>query len=206
MRGTLYIQTDKNVKVHKEKILLGEIADLSCSDRNVLARCQSRTVATLPREKYGRYAMTAMDLVRAVEKTEENLEVIHLGEPEFIIDYEDPGGKSRFLAGVKTALVSLVTFFGTAFSIMTFNTDVDIHGLFSNLHRMFTGQASGGFTILEIMYSVGIGAGVVVFFNHFGRMKISDDPTPMEVQMRIYENQVDDTVLEKERRKETKGE
>ena len=49
MRGTLYIQTDKNVKVHKEKILLGEIADLSCSDRNVLARCQSRTVATLPR-------------------------------------------------------------------------------------------------------------------------------------------------------------
>lgn len=63
-----------------------------------------------------------------------------------------------------------------------------------------------GFTILEIMYSVGIGVGVVVFFNHFGRMKISDDPTPMEVQMRIYENQVDDTVLEKERRKETKGE
>ena len=96
MRGTLYIQTDKNVKVHKEKILLGEIADLSCSDRNVLARCQSRTVATLPREKYGRYAMTAMDLVRAVEKTEENLEVVHLGEPEFIIAYEDPGGKSRF--------------------------------------------------------------------------------------------------------------
>ena len=179
MSGTLYIQTDKNVKVHKEKILLGEIADLSCSDRNVLARCQSRTVATLP---------------------------LHLGEPEFIIDYEDPGGKSRFLAGVKTALVSLVTFFGTAFSIMTFNTDVDIHGLFSNLHRMFTGQASGGFTILEIMYSVGIGVGVVVFFNHFGRMKISDDPTPMEVQMRIYENQVDDTVLEKERRKETTGE
>lgn len=199
---TLYMQTDKNVKVTKEKILLGEIASLSCSDKNVLARCQARTVARLPKEKYGRYAMSAMDLVRAVEQAEENVEVTHIGEPEFVITYEDPKKKApgKFLA--KTILVSLVTFFGTAFSIMTFNTDVDIHGLFENLYRMFTGRASSGFTVLEITYSIGIGIGVVVFFNHFGRLKITDDPTPMEVQMRIYENDVDATVLEKERGKE----
>ena len=66
---------------------------------------------------------------------------------------------------------------------------------------MFTGKISGGFTVLEIMYSIGIGLGVVLFFNHFGRLKITDDPTPVEVQMRIYEDDVDTTVLEKERRK-----
>ena len=66
----------------------------------------------------------------------------------------------------------------------------------------FTGEASDGFTILEISYSLGIGIGVVFFFNHFGKWKITKDPTPMEVEMRIYENQVDDTILEMENRKE----
>ena len=86
---------------------------------------------------------------------------------------------------------------------MTFNTDVDIHTLFGNLYEMFTGQVSGGFSILEITYSIGIGLGVVLFFNHFGRLKITDDPTPLEVQMHLYGVDVDDTMLEKERRKET---
>ena len=70
---------------------------------------------------------------------------------------------------------------------------------------MFTGKNSGGFTVLEISYSLGIGLGVVLFFNHFGRLKITDDPTPMEVQMRMYEDEVDATVLEKERKKEREG-
>ena len=43
---------------------------------------------------------------------------------------------------------------------------------------------------------------VVFFFNHFGKWKITEDPTPMEVEMRAYEEQVDQTILEMENRKE----
>ena len=85
-----------------------------------------------------------------------------------------------------------------------FNTDVDVEGLFDNIHTMFTGRPSSGFSVLEITYSIGIGIGVVFFFNHFGRRKITQDPTPMEVQMRLYEDDVDSTILEQERRKEKK--
>ncbi len=198
----LYLQTDKNVKVTKEKILLGEIASLSCRDKNILARCQARTVAVLPRGNYGRYGFSALELIRAVEKEEPELEVVHIGEPEFVVAYENPRGKNRIFSGMKIVFVSLVTFFGTAFSIMTFNTDVDIHTLFANIYQMFTGEASGGFTVLEVTYSAGIALGALLFFNHFGRFRISDDPTPMEVQMRIYQEDVDATVLEKERKKE----
>lgn len=55
---------------------------------------------------------------------------------------------------------------------------------------------SDGFTILEITYSLGIGAGVLFFFNHFGRMKLTKDPTPMQIQMRVYEEDMDDTIIE----------
>ena len=55
--------------------------------------------------------------------------------------------------------------------------------------------------MLEISYSLGIGLGVVFFFNHFGKRKLTEDPTPMEVEMRSYEDQVDTTIIEQENRR-----
>ena len=79
---------------------------------------------------------------------------------------------------------------------MTFNNDVYVGSLFSNIYTQVTGQHSGHFTILEITYSIGIGVGVLFFFNHFGHMKITSDPTPMQVQMRLYEDDVNTTIIE----------
>ena len=84
---------------------------------------------------------------------------------------------------------------------MAFNNDVGVTELFSRLYQMFTGAPSDGFTVLEITYSAGLGLGIVLFFNHFGRKKITADPTPLEVQMRLYEDEVDTTIIEAENRK-----
>ena len=34
------------------------------------------------------------------------------------------------------------------------------------------------------------------FFNHVGRKKITPDPTPLQVEMRKYENDIDTTFIE----------
>ena len=78
---------------------------------------------------------------------------------------------------------------------MTFNTDVNTSGLFFRLYRQMTGEISNGRTILEFTYSLGVGMGVIFFFNHFGKWKITQDPTPMEVQMRVYEDDVNKTLI-----------
>ena len=79
-------QTDKNVKVTKERIYLQDIADLSCGNPSVLNRCKVIPVRQLTRGKYGRYAGTVLELIRAVQRAEPNLEVIPVGEPEFIMN------------------------------------------------------------------------------------------------------------------------
>ena len=58
---------------------------------------------------------------------------------------------------------------------------------------------------MEIAYSVGIGLGVVFFFNHFGPRKLTQDPTPMEVEMRVYEDQVNTTLIDQEDRGQLQG-
>ena len=126
----------------------------------------------------------------------------HIGEADFVVTYETQKHKHRIYSWMKTAGVCLVTFFGSAFSIMTFNTDVDISTLFVRIYEQFTGKVSTGQTILEGAYSIGIGLGVVIFFNHFMGKKITQDPTPMEVQMRVYEDDINKTLIEKRNRKE----
>lgn len=76
------------------------------------------------------------------------------------------------------------------------NNDVDVSKLFGQIYELVIGKESNGFTILEIMYSVGLVVGIIIFFNHFGKKRFTVDPTPMEVQMRLYENDIQTTLVE----------
>lgn len=205
MSESLYMQFDMNVEVDHSKVVLQDVAKLACRDEKALNRCRVFPVISLKPDKPGRYVVEVTDILEALGKQEESLDFVTTGEPVFLITYITQKHQNRVLETLKTALVCVLTFFGMAFSIMSFNNDVDVGTLFSQIYQQVTGQASGGFTVLEITYSIGIGLGVLFFFNHFGKWKLTQDPTPMQVQMRTYEDDVNNTIVEdQERRKAQK--
>ena len=61
---------------------------------------------------------------------------------------------------------------------------------------MAMGAEPGGLNTLEVFYSLGLAAGIIVFFNHIGGRRITKDPTPIEVEMRIYEDDVNNALVE----------
>ena len=201
MSDTLYIQTDMNILIKHPHVYLQDIARLSCSNSKVLNRLLVLPVANLNPDTPGRYTMSVMDLVDLIQKKEPDLDITPLGELSFILTYQPPGKPQMIFEILKVVFISLASFFGAAFSIMTFNTDADVGTLFKQIYQQVTGNVSNGFTILEISYSIGLAAGVLFFFNHFGRKKFSADPTPMQVQMRQYEDNVNTTLLEESSRK-----
>ena len=85
---------------------------------------------------------------------------------------------------------------------MAFNNDVGVTKMFSQIYELVTGTKSDGFTVLEFTYSIGIAIGILTFFNHFGKRRFSVDPTPIEVEMRLYENDLQTTLIENISRKE----
>jgi len=103
---------------------------------------------------------------------------------------------------LKIVGVVAVTFIGAGFSIMAFNNDVDVSRLFAQIYEFFMGKPKEGFSVLELTYCVGLIVGILVFFNHFGGKKFTVDPTPMEVEMRLYENDIQTTLIENYSRKE----
>ena len=102
MSETLYIQTEKNVEVHHPDIYLGDIAKLVCSSQKVLDRNRVRKIFTIPDGAPGRYVVSATDLIKAVEREEQSVDVTHIGEPEFVVTYEEPEGKPSWYSWVKT--------------------------------------------------------------------------------------------------------
>lgn len=201
MNNILYIKIDENTAVTYPRVYLQDIAKLSCSDKKILNRLRILPIVDFRQLSGKRYVISIMDLIKHIEKAAPGLQVESLGEEDFIISYR-PDTKSALLQWVKIAFVSFTAFFGSAFSIMTFNCDADVGTLFNQIYTQVTGNPSNGFTILEITYSIGIGLGVLFFFNHFGRFRFSSEPTPLQVQMCLYEKNIDSAIIKESQRSE----
>ena len=86
---------------------------------------------------------------------------------------------------------------------MTFNNDANVKDVFQEIYTLVMLREPEGVTVLELSYSVGLALGVTVFFNHFSRTKLNLDPTPLEVEMRLYEDNVNKTLIQNSGRKES---
>ncbi len=200
-REILYIKGERNVEVTAEKVTLGEILALACSNKEILPKIEALQILEIPEGIYCRYVISILKIIDCIHEKYPEMEIQNLGETDIIITYENQKTPGKAARVIKTAIVMLLTFTGAAFSIMSFNNDVSITKLFSQIYEWMTGMKSDGFTILEVSYSLGIPVGILVFFNHFGKKKITVDPTPLEVQMRLYENDIQTTLVENASRK-----
>ena len=189
MADILYLKIDRNVQAKGSPVHLRDIAGLYCSAKQIENKVRTLRLPTEVIRGPGRYP---------------SLEIENLGETDFIITVEKKQTMPDAVNWGKTVFVCVLAFFGAAFSIMAFNNDIGIKNLFGQLYGMFTGRASDGFTLLEISYSIGVGLGILVFFHHFAKKQGGADPTPLEVEMRTYEDDVDTTLIESGNRKEGK--
>ena len=88
MSDTLYIQTEENVEVHHPHVYLQDIAKLSCTNSKILNHLRVLPVANLDPDKTGRYVISVMDLINDIQLKEPDLDITHIGEPNFIITYQ----------------------------------------------------------------------------------------------------------------------
>lgn len=202
-QNTVYLNLREITELHKPDIQVKDVAEVYCSDAHVQNRCASLKIKTIREQKRKRYVENALNVIRIMEAADSSVTVSNVGKVEFIIDYQPKVRQNLFWQWCKTIFVCVICFCGAAFAIMTFNNDVSVTDAFDQIYLLVTGTSSDGFTILEISYSIGLGLGIVVFFNHFAHWKITTDPTPLEVEMRLYEENVCKTLIQNAGRKES---
>lgn len=192
----LYINIGQAVEVNEQTVLLKDIAKMSCSDRKIVSRLKTLKIISVQEKTYGRYVVSVLAIIEKIHEIYPQLEIVNLGEAQFLLTYRAPEKVNKFCTILKVAFVCVGGFLGAAFAIMTFNNDVGITELFEQVYKQFTGNESNGFTALEISYSIGIAIGITVFFNHIFGRKLSEDPTPIEVEMKKFEKDINTMLID----------
>lgn len=203
MSEILYLKLEKISLVKEKTVRLGQVATLWCGDKDLEKRCGQMKILDIKANNDRRYVMSVMSVIEKLTGQEKELQVSNLGETDFIIDYQPGSGSSVWWNWTKTIFVCVTMLIGGAFAIMTFNNDGCVAEIFEQLYLSVMGTEPEGISVLEIGYSVGLPLGILLFFNHFSKISFSKDPTPIEVQMRSYENDVNDTLIQNAGREET---
>lgn len=199
VKETLYLKIEQNILVRKSDVTIKDVAKIQCEDKTIKAKINQMKLHQFdssPKAK-NRQAMTfsVLKVIELIQKEYPQVTIVNLGEADFIVHYvkkED----SKMWQFIKTSLICVSLFFGAGFMIITFNKEVAITMVLDFFYTQVTGSVPTTATILDISFCIGLPLGVLVFYNHFGKKKITDDPTPVQVAMRKYEQDVDTTYIE----------
>lgn len=194
MKSDIYIKLDAHVRVVHREVRLKDMASIYCTDEELMQQVKNVPVFSFEEKDGEKEVISILYVYEAIYRfLGRNFQIYSTGSSDCLVDLISGKKPSKFWSHIQVVLVSLVTFFGAAFSIMTYNEDAGVDDVFNTMYEMFLGPDSGN-GVLELTYSVGIALGILVFFNHFEK-KGRRNPTAMEIQMDKYEEDMVDAYV-----------
>ena len=151
------------------------------------------------------HIVSVLDIIEVIAKKIPGAVINNVGESDTLVVFSPNKKPNKAFNFLRVFFVSLVLFVGSTTAIMTFHTDSQIGEVFKQYHKMFFGEEVEKPMLINISYSIGLAAGIMVFFNHFGKKRITSDPTPIEVEMEIYEKDTADALIQSVSRSQDKG-
>lgn len=201
----VYLKAQQQKEINVIKVKVADICQVWCKDKTCMDRVNNITLYEFkPREEKRTYkkVFSILDVIDKISEVFPDVTVISLGEPEFVVEYTSKIGGTGWKNVAKIVLVCVLVFFGSAFTIMAFNNDISITGVFEHFYSQILGKEKPVFSELELFYSIGLAVGIVVFFNHIGNKKLSDDVTPIEVEMNKHRKDTYETIIDSTMEKE----
>ncbi len=195
VKTEIYVKLEQNTEVTTPDVFLKDIGDVVCSDKNVAARVKAVKVHTFRKDGEQKAVISILKIITLIQEIYPSATVQTIGETDALVEQVRTDKHKGFVQGVKIAFVAAISFFGTAFTIMAYHNDIGINSIFEKFYIMIMGNP-GNASVLEVFYSIGLSFGILIFFNHIGNRRITKDPTPIEVEMRIYEAQVNQALIE----------
>jgi len=195
----IYIKPKKKVTLsNTSKVTISDVADIVAT-KEVAGKLKKIQLITLDDNagKKQNHLISITDIITVIQKTYPNFTINNVGEMDTWVQYMSKKSRDRpWLKWFKIAVVVLVLFVGSSTAIMSFHTDGQIPKIFEKYYSIFFGEEKTNPGIISIPYAIGLGVGIVVFYNHFMGKKLTGDPTPIEVEMELYDRDVTDTMVD----------
>lgn len=193
--NVVYLKIPQSAQVVNRNIFLQDVAEIYSSDSDVTKKVGELLLYKAKGDKNQKLIFSVMKIINMIQKEYPDILIENIGESDFVVEYKLPLTPKKSMEYVKLVFMALIVFIGAAFTIMTFNTDVSVGEVFDNLYYLITGTKKSSGSILEVSYSVGLLIGILGFYNHFKGSKLHDDPTPIHIEMRNYEEEMNKAII-----------
>lgn len=185
---SVYVKANPSCTVYDRNITLGDVLKIECADGCILRMVKQMDLYRFSHEHS--VVFSILKVIERIHKDYPNVDVVNCGACDFVVAYQKSTVQNKWIEKMKLLAVSIIVFFGSAFTIMSFHTDIGIQDTFGQFYEQCMGKEKPAVTELEISYSIGLALGITIFFNHFNKKKITKDPTPIEVEMKKYNQDV----------------
>lgn len=177
--------------IQHQKVTIGEVAQIVASDELEEAIKGYIIHEVTPEDKH-LIVIDVMRVIATIQKKKPGLDVQTIGPVQSILEIQM---QQKKLAPVYFVLVWLLLFTGSALAIMNFHEDVSMQLVHQKIYFMITGHYKEQPLLLQIPYSFGLGLGMILFFNHLFRKRLNEEPSPLEVEMFNYQQDLDQYVI-----------
>lgn len=190
--AVVYIRMRNRVQVKgNQTVRIKDIARI-IGPEEVITKIEEIILLTVKKEDRNIIVIDLAQVIMAIRKMDQTIEVETFGPSQTIIEIILSKKKMSYLT---FAFVWFLLFVGGGMTIMNFHVDVSMGEVHQKIFTIITGKVEDKPLLIQIPYSFGLGMGMILFFNHFFKKRFNEEPSPLEVEMFNYQQDLDRYVI-----------
>ncbi len=192
LEKTIYIRMRHRVHVLPEaSIILKDVAQIIAPEA-VLSDLQSLMIHQVTEMDRNIIVLDVMEVIKKITTTFGDVEVQSIGPAQTIVEVIF---KKKKVSIPIFILIWFLLFFGSAMTIMNFHDDVSMKSVQEKIYTIITEKKASKPLLFQIPYSIGLGLGMILFFNHVFKKRLNEEPSPLEVEIFNYQLDLDNYVV-----------
>lgn len=201
MVSTIYIRMRSRVETKEcQKITLSQTAQIIAPDQ-YFPDLHKLVVYELKKDDNQLVVLDVMRIINIISVQFPNSEVQTIGPTQTIIEIIKD---KKITSWPLFLFVWILLFIGSGLAILNFHEEVSMQIVHQKLYWIITGKEVAKPLLLQIPYSFGIGMGMILFFNHIFKKRFNEEPSPLEIEMFNYQQDLDHYVSIKENNESVK--
>jgi len=193
---SVYIRLKKRISIEKyQEVKLSDAAHVLAEDKKIEQQLKQLVLYKHQQQDGNRVVIDLLQIIDLIKSRWGQLQIEVYGDPQILVMISEKAGKPRYLLLV---ICWLLLFCGSGLALMNFHADVNMKDTHIRIVELITGERVEHPLWFQIPYAIGVGIGMVLFFNHIFKKKFNEEPNPLEVEMFMYQENVNTYVIAEE--------
>lgn len=205
-KDTVYILLkDKKSLDVEESLKISDVGKVICLNQKIKLGIENLNIYTSKKMELWDL-INAEDVIERILRDYPDVDVNIAGSTHILLEIKSKEKPNKILDFIKIIFVCSTLFFGAALGIMYFHEDVNMSSTLEKLYFTFSGEKKTNPLIMNIPYSIGLGVGMITFFNRVisSSKRRRMEPGPMDVELYLYDSDMEDFIINELKKHKTK--